>query len=515
MPVPYLNEKNTIYDMRKIALILGLTFIFKLIVAYALPLTGDEAYFAIWGKFIALGYYDHPPLIGWILYPFIHLSNAAWVLRLPTIITSSLIGLGIYLFIRPYNINKAFLVSTLFLISPINLFGVFVTTDTPLVFCCFLSGIFLFLALKKDEGDNWWYYLLSGLMLGLALLAKYFAVLLAIAYVIGFLVYPKNRKRSIGFLLLFFSAFLLASINLYWNYTHSWANLLFNLYNRNQHMTWQLSTVVTYVLFLLYLLSPPLLYYFARQPKKISTELLHSKFKILLISCATPLLLLLCLSMFRPIGLHWSLAFIPLVYLIAFKVLLESELIICIRWVAIFSAIHIILLVLILFLPLSFYQRSGIKSTKYASLVFNLKHRQIRQQLNPYEQQGYIICSTSYAKSTLFSIDSGHYSPVFGKGTFHARHDDLLTDFKTLQHKNFAIFLTKLPNLHNFSPYFGEISIQHFTKYGAHFYVILGKNFNYEKYRDVVLRTIYERYWQIPSYLPHTGNLYQQKYSFN
>lgn len=499
--------------MKKIALILGLTFIFKLIVAYALPLTGDEAYFAIWGKFIALGYYDHPPLIGWILYPFIHLSNAAWVLRLPTIIVSTLVGLGIYLFIRPYDTKKAFWLSTLFLISPISLFGVFITTDTPLILCCFLSGIFLFLALKKY--DNYWYYLLSGLALGLALLAKYFAVLLAISYIISFFVYPKNRKRSIGFLMLFLSAFLLASINLYWNYTHSWANLLFNLYNRNQHMTPQVSTLIIYGLILLYLLSPPLLYYLIRQPKKILTELLHTEFKILFISYAIPLLLLLCLSVFRPIGVHWSLAFIPFIYLIAFKLLSEPELVTCIRWVAIFSAIHAVLLILILFLPLSYYQQFGIKNTNYASLVFNIKHRQIRQQLNRYDQQGYIICSTSYAKSALFSIDSGNSSPVFGKGTFHARHDDLLTDFKTLAHKNFAIFLTKPPKLNNFTPYFQEVSIQQFTKYGAQFYVVLGKNFNYEKYREVVLRTIYERYWQIPRYLPHSGNLYQKKYSFS
>jgi hypothetical protein len=186
----------------------------------------------------------------------------------------------------------------------------------------------------------------------------------------------------------------------------------------------------------------------------------------------------------------------------------------CIRWVAIFSAIHVVLLILILCLPLSFYQRFGIKNTKYANLVFNVKHRQIRQQLNRYDQQGYIILATSYAKATLFSIDSDNYSPVFGKGTFHARHDDLLTDFKTLAHKNFAIFLTKPPNLNNFAPYFQEIAVQQFTKYGAQFYVVLGKNFNYEKYRDEVLRNIYQSYWQIPSYLPHSGNLYQQKYSF-
>ena len=32
-----------------------------------LPFTGDEAYFLVWGQKPALGYYDHPPMVGWML----------------------------------------------------------------------------------------------------------------------------------------------------------------------------------------------------------------------------------------------------------------------------------------------------------------------------------------------------------------------------------------------------------------------------------------------------------------
>jgi len=34
----------------------------------AVPFTGDEAYFTYWGVYADLGYYDHPPMIGWLLY---------------------------------------------------------------------------------------------------------------------------------------------------------------------------------------------------------------------------------------------------------------------------------------------------------------------------------------------------------------------------------------------------------------------------------------------------------------
>ena len=47
--------------------ILGITTLIRLVYALKLPLTGDEAYFWEWERHPALGYYDHPPMAGWIL----------------------------------------------------------------------------------------------------------------------------------------------------------------------------------------------------------------------------------------------------------------------------------------------------------------------------------------------------------------------------------------------------------------------------------------------------------------
>jgi len=48
-------------------LIVGLFLALKLGVLILLPLTGDEAYFITWGSDVSLGYYDHPPVIGWLI----------------------------------------------------------------------------------------------------------------------------------------------------------------------------------------------------------------------------------------------------------------------------------------------------------------------------------------------------------------------------------------------------------------------------------------------------------------
>ena len=46
---------------------LGATLIFRAWLAVVVPFTGDEAYFLVWGRQPAIGYYDHPPMVGWML----------------------------------------------------------------------------------------------------------------------------------------------------------------------------------------------------------------------------------------------------------------------------------------------------------------------------------------------------------------------------------------------------------------------------------------------------------------
>ena len=65
---------------------LALTLAFKFWLAQALPMTGDEAEFVMWGAYPDFGYFDHAPMVGWILALLLQLSRSEWVLRLPVIV---------------------------------------------------------------------------------------------------------------------------------------------------------------------------------------------------------------------------------------------------------------------------------------------------------------------------------------------------------------------------------------------------------------------------------------------
>ena len=42
-------------------------FLLRAVVAFALPLTGDEAYYWEWSRRLAFGYVDHPPAAAWTI----------------------------------------------------------------------------------------------------------------------------------------------------------------------------------------------------------------------------------------------------------------------------------------------------------------------------------------------------------------------------------------------------------------------------------------------------------------
>src|SRR3954467_4373674 len=87
-------------DNTRYALLVAAVLAFKIWLAWWFPVTGDEAYFIVWGVQPDWGYYDHPPMVGWLLAAMSRLSLAPWVLRLPAIALPAVLAIGIYWSLR-------------------------------------------------------------------------------------------------------------------------------------------------------------------------------------------------------------------------------------------------------------------------------------------------------------------------------------------------------------------------------------------------------------------------------
>ncbi|MFH1367789.1 MAG: glycosyltransferase family 39 protein [Elusimicrobiota bacterium] len=483
----------------------GITFIIKAMLAAAIPLISDEAYFVIWAQNLDFGYYDHPPMIAWVLRFVLFFGSSEFVLRLPAILSTILIGIGIYLIIRRAEPVKAYLIGILFLISPINLLYIPVSTDTPVIFFAFLSAVLLFLAVEKE---NYLLYLFSGITLGLAFLSKYFAVLLGLAYLAYFICTPKDRKKTTGFAVLFLSVIPFALVNIYWNYTHSWANLLFNLFNRNKQETFSFGKMLLYLVSQAYLITPPLLYYAYKKRRELFMKVSHSfGYQIFAFSFVVPLLVFFLLSFKKTIGLHWVLAFYPFLYIPAFFLLTEEQLLKSIRFMLFFSFAHLFLIGGLLSIPLEYMKNNK----NYNMIVMGMSPGSVVSEVKPYEKD-FALCTESYAESAVISYYYGKYFFVFGGGSHHGRQDDMITDFRQLKGGNILILRKSPPEMGNYKPYFRKVEIKQFEARKAVFYIILGYGFKYDAYKDTVLKGIKENYYNIPPWLPTKTDYFSEKY---
>jgi hypothetical protein len=484
-----------------------ITLALRLLLAGILPLSGDEAYFVLWARHLDFGYYDHPPMVGWFLHLMLYLGHSELVLRLPAVLTTALIGMGIYHLLKPQDKDKAALVATLFLVSPISVLNVLVTTDTPLLLFAFLSMAALYRALQQQRTSC---YIWSGVFLGLAFLSKYFAVLLVVAYLAYWLLSAKSRNRNIGFALLFAASIPFVLVNLYWNYTHCWDNILFNLYTRNEDAHFSPANMAIYAGILLYLITPPVLWLIIKHRTGLIARLKSQNMLMLLFVFIVPLAVFALLAMKKVIGLHWVLAFFPALYMMLFAWLTKSELQKLLKFMLGFTALHLLLISVLAALPLETWKHNRL----YGGMVFMFEHEKVVEQLHPYEEN-FLFATDGYSPSATIEYYYGKPFFVFGEGGLHARQDDMLTDFSRFNLRDILILSKSAPDLNNYTPYFARIETRSFTIRDATFHLVLGYGFNFEKYRQQVLRSIRDKYYRIPSFLPHAPCYFCEKYFIN
>lgn len=480
------------------------TLLIKFVLAWILPLSGDEAYFLVWARHPDYGYYDHPPMVGWLLWLMLHFGSAEVILRLPAILLSTLIGSGIYRLLKPYDETRAALVAVFYLVSPLNVLNVLITTDTPLILFAFLSAASLFRALQRNSLA---WYAWSGVLFGMALLSKYFAVLLGLGYLAYFLMARRERRNALGFATLFLVALPFALINLYWNYTHCWDNILFNLYTRNEGEEFSLGKIAIFIGMMVYLLTPPAIYYLFRQRAGFAQKIGHSPFKLFAYVFLLPMTVFLLLSVKKVIGLHWVLSFYAFFFLALPLFLSREELVRTIKFTGWLTAAHLAAIAVIAFLPIETWKQYKL----YDGIVFMFKNGEIVEKVRPYEPQ-FLLAADGYTPAAIISYHYGKDFFVFGEGSHYARQDDIVTDFRQFNGRDILVLKKSVPDPAQYIPYFRRVEVEQFELHGVTFYFVLGYGFDYENYRKLVLKPIKDKYYDIPAYLPHAPCYFCEKY---
>ena len=543
-------SKITVYEWlwdsngaaKKLALVMLVCFVVKCLVAWRFPLLGDEAYFALCAKRLSGGQYDHPPMLAWILHWVLDLGKSPLLLRLPAVVFSTALAAGVYALLKPFGQRNAYLAALLFLVAPFNLAFFIITTDTPLFLFSFLSVFLLFKAEREESGlatkaqrheENGniqnplapsclggespkskisLYYLLSGVFLGLAFLSKYFAVMLGFSYVLYFLSVRKTARRIKGFALLVLGTVPFVVQNAVWNYHNGWPNIMHNWVNRLTRDANPAVNLLCLALFLLYLMTLPVVQFLFEKRTAVLRLLRQESLRLFVLICLVPVIVFVAASFEKSVGPHWYVSFLPFVFVIAALVLDAEHLIRCVRFSLTFSLIQSCIVLAVPFVPAARLQ-GILKDNQMTSLVTYMYPEKLAEPLLR-NKDNFVCAATGYSMAATLEYVGGQRVIVFGKGTHHARQDDILTNFKELDGKDFVILSKGRLRPEQYEPCFEKIEIKPLQVEGATFNLIFGFGFKYAEYREQYLRLILKAYYRIPSWLPYSRSFFHEKYDF-
>jgi hypothetical protein len=212
----------------------GAVIALRLLAAFALPLTGDEAYYWEWSRRLAAGYGDHPPAVAWTIALFAPLGHSAGVVRLGFVLCGAVASFGVAA--CAYEITgdrRAAAVAALALsLAPLAsiAFGS-ASPDGPYLMCWSLAIWFAARAFARDRVTDW---LALGVALGGVLLSR----VLGVALLFGVLAYSLGPARRgawrRGVPLMLAATLLVCAPFLLWNAQHGWATFSFALVHRHQ-----------------------------------------------------------------------------------------------------------------------------------------------------------------------------------------------------------------------------------------------------------------------------------------
>jgi hypothetical protein len=171
-------------------LLIGIRFLFT----GAMGIMPQDAYYDFYAQHLDLSYYDHPPLIAYLLRLFTSLfGKKVFVLKLADTTVTLLTVIAFNKLAKKFLSEQKALVATALLISTfmISILSLISTPDVPLMFCWTMSLNYLYEAIFNKKNSSWAW---AGIFTGLSFDSKYTALFLIIG-LIGFLLIARSYRK--------------------------------------------------------------------------------------------------------------------------------------------------------------------------------------------------------------------------------------------------------------------------------------------------------------------------------
>ncbi|MHC3994306.1 ArnT family glycosyltransferase [Thiomicrolovo sp. ZZH C-3] len=219
--------------------ILLLSGLFATVYNAFLPLHGDEAYYWLWSHHLQAGYYDHPPMIAFLIALTDLVSEAEWGVRLGNVLAMSVAGWVIFRLLEALRDARTGLWGVLIFTSVVLVHAGYtiMTTDSPLILFWSLALWSTYRVITRARTID---FFLTGLFIGAMMLSKYTSVLYLMALLLFMLLRRRDLFASWRTWMAIGVALAVVSPMLWWNYAHDWISFLFQLHHggAKEHMMW-------------------------------------------------------------------------------------------------------------------------------------------------------------------------------------------------------------------------------------------------------------------------------------
>jgi len=240
------------------------SLLIKLVISAWMPLSSDESYYWVWSKHLQLSYYDHPPMIAYLINIGYKLFPFGQALRWPAVLISHCSWLFWYSLIKgrhpeTFDSTKVKLWFSFLLLNPLlGWGGLLALPDAPLLF--FWSAALYSAHQWLDKKTLLWAILL-GTTLGLGFLSKYHIVLFVpclLIWIIWDQRWHDIKWSQVPYIIFF--GLLFCTPVLIWNYQNDFISFKFQLKHGLQENGYKFDWTLNYLLSQFLLLFPSVVF---------------------------------------------------------------------------------------------------------------------------------------------------------------------------------------------------------------------------------------------------------------
>ena len=274
--------------------------------ASTLELQGDEAYYWLYSKYLAWGYFDHPPMVAIFIRIGDALMHNEFGLRLITVVASTASVYLLWLIAKKYAIDA---VAFVLIVSGIFIFHIYGFTTTPDVPLFFFTVLFYFFYQQYLDNDKWWLAVFLGIIIACLLYSKYNGILL-IAFT---LIANTKLLKRLSFWVIALLALALYAPHILWQVNHGYPTINYHLFERSARV-YDFTDTFSYLPGQL-LMAGPLIGWFLFY-RTIRVKVKDAFIRTLLVNCLGTLLFFFFSSSKGEVQPQWTFVlFAPLVVL--------------------------------------------------------------------------------------------------------------------------------------------------------------------------------------------------------